>query len=44
MNVRELIAALQKCPPDMGVCVWDHEADEYIPVVQALRARQGGGR
>ena len=36
MNVRELIAALQKCPPGMDVCVWDHEEDDHVPVVQAL--------
>jgi hypothetical protein len=36
MNVRELIAALQKCPPDMDVQVWDAEEDDWIDVVQAL--------
>jgi hypothetical protein len=35
MNVRELIAALQKCPPDMDVCIDDGEGD-YGPVVQVL--------
>jgi hypothetical protein len=36
MTVAELIAALRKEPQDLEVRVWDHEADEYVPVVQAL--------
>ena len=36
MNVRELIAALQKMPPTMEVTIWDHEADENLPVVEVL--------
>jgi hypothetical protein len=36
MTVRELIAALQRCPPEMDVCVWDHEQDDWMPVVEAL--------
>ena len=34
MNVRELIAALQKCPPDMDVYIPGEE--DWEPVVQAL--------
>jgi len=36
MNVRELIAALQKLPPTMDVCIWDHDEDDWLPVVEAL--------
>jgi hypothetical protein len=36
MNVRELIAALQRCPPSMEVCIWEDQPGEYVPVVEAL--------
>lgn len=36
MTVIELIAELGRLPPDMDVCVWDHDEDEYMPVVEAL--------
>lgn len=32
MTVAELIAALQKLPPNLDVCVWDGEEDDYVPV------------
>lgn len=36
MNVRELIAELQKCPPDMEVCIPEIDGDEWVPVLQVL--------
>ena len=36
MNVRELIAALQKCPPEMDACVWDESEDDWVPITMAL--------
>lgn len=36
MNVRELIAALQQCPPEMDACVWDDAQEEWVPVTMAL--------
>lgn len=36
MTVRELIAALQKLPQGLDVRVWDHEEDDWLPVVEAL--------
>jgi hypothetical protein len=36
MTVIELIAELGRLPPDVDVCVWDHDEDEYMPVVEAL--------
>ena len=36
MNVRELIAALQKCNPEMDACVWDESEDDWSPITMAL--------
>jgi hypothetical protein len=36
MTVGELIDALRKEPQGLEARVWDHEADEYVPVVQVL--------
>jgi hypothetical protein len=37
MTVRELIAALQKCPPELEVVLWGGEdADDWVPVEDAL--------
>lgn len=36
MNVRELIAELQKHPPEMEVCIADVETGEYETVVEVL--------
>ena len=32
MTVAELIAALQKLPPNLDVCVWDEEEGDYVLV------------
>lgn len=37
MTVGELIAELKKYPEHMQVCVWDHDEDENMPVVQVLQ-------
>jgi hypothetical protein len=36
MKVRELIAELQKCPPEMNVEVWADEEDDFVPVTQVI--------
>jgi hypothetical protein len=36
MTVAELIKQLEQCPPSMEVCIWDHDEDENMPVVQVL--------
>lgn len=36
MTVKQLIAQLSKLPQDLDVCVWDHEEDDYMPVVSAF--------
>lgn len=36
MTNKELIAALQKLPPDLGVHTWDEKEDDYVPVVEVL--------
>ena len=36
MKVHELIAALRKEPPELEVRIWDHDADDWMPVVEAL--------
>lgn len=36
MNVRELMAELQKMPPHLDVVIAETGGDEYVPVVQVL--------
>ena len=36
MNVRQLIAELQKMPPDLEVRLWDEDEDDFMPVAQVL--------
>ena len=36
MKVRELIAELQRHNPELEVCIYDHEADDDLPVVEAM--------
>ncbi len=36
MTARELIAVLKKLPPDLDVVMWDVEADEWLPVAEAI--------
>lgn len=37
MTVKELIERLAKLPPDLDVHVWDAEADDHVPVRDAIK-------
>lgn len=36
MTVKELIEELGHVPEGMEVQIWDHQVDDYVPVVQVL--------